>query len=243
MEPHDSEQEQGVTNPQANVLVVDDEASIREMIQFALRRAGMLVQGAADAREALRCISESRPDIILMDWMMPGISGIELTRRLRREPVTADIPIIMLTAKITEDDKVAGLDAGTDDYVIKPFSPRELIARIHAVLRRASPADEEGQITRGELVLDTLSRRVMSRDEELHMGPTEYRLLAFFMANQGRAYSRSQLLDHVWGTNAYLEERTVDVHIRRLRKALQPAKLSHYVQTVRGHGYRFLPGE
>ena len=213
------------------------------MIQFALRRAGMQVEGAADAREALSRISVRKPDIILMDWMMPGVSGIELTRRLRRESVTADIPIIMLTAKVTEDDKVAGLDAGTDDYVIKPFSPRELIARINAVLRRVSPADEQGRIEAGKLTLDTISRRVLAGDKEIRMGPTEYRLLEFFMINQGRAYSRSQLLDHVWGTNAYLEERTVDVHIRRLRKALQPAGLNQYVQTVRGHGYRFLPGE
>ncbi len=228
---------------QAQVLVVDDESAIRDMIQFALRRAGMDVEGAADAREALSRISDRKPDIILMDWMMPGVSGIELTRRLRREPVTSDIPIIMLTAKVTEDDKVAGLEAGTDDYIIKPFSPRELIARINAVLRRTSPADDEGRIKTGKLVLDTVSRRVIADGKELHMGPTEYRLLEFFMSNQGRAYSRSQLLDHVWGTNAYLEERTVDVHIRRLRKALQPAALDEYVQTVRGHGYRFLTGD
>lgn len=232
-----------VNNNQAQVLVVDDESAIREMIQFALRRAGMDVSGAADAREALARISENKPDIILMDWMMPGVSGLDLTRRLRREPVTADIPIIMLTAKVTEDDKVAGLEAGTDDYVIKPFSPRELIARINAVLRRTSPADDEGRIEAGDLTLDTVSRRVLADGEEVHLGPTEYRLLEFFMSNQGRAYSRSQLLDHVWGTNAYLEERTVDVHIRRLRKALQPSGLDDYVQTVRGHGYRFLAGE
>jgi two-component system phosphate regulon response regulator PhoB len=232
-----------VNTKQAQVLVVDDELAIREMIQFALRRAGMDVDGAADAREALSRISENKPDIILMDWMMPGVSGIELTRRLRREPVTASIPIIMLTAKVTEDDKVAGLEAGTDDYVIKPFSPRELIARINAVLRRTSPADGEGQIRAGDLLLDTVSRRILAHGKEVAMGPTEYRLLEFFMSNQGRAYSRSQLLDHVWGTNAYLEERTVDVHIRRLRKALQPVNMDAFVQTVRGHGYRFLPEE
>ncbi len=227
----------GIDN--ASVLVVDDESAIRDMIEFSLRRAGMDVRGAADAREALAAISEDRPDIILMDWMMPGVSGIELTRRLRRDSVTADIPIIMLTARVTEDDKVAGLDAGTDDYVVKPFSPRELIARINAVLRRASAADSEGRISAGELVIDTLSRRVLHRDREVRMGPTEYRLLEFFMSHQGRAFSRNQLLDHVWGANAYLEERTVDAHIRRLRKALQETGTSHYVQTVRGHGYRF----
>ena len=222
------------------LLAVDDEAAIRDMIQFALTRNGMQVQTASDAREALVAIGESRPDLILLDWMMPGVSGLELTRRLRKDPLTADIPIIMLTAKVTEDDKVAGLEAGTDDYIVKPFSPRELVARVHAVLRRATPGDDQGRITAGKLVLDTQSRRVMNGSKEIRVGPTEYRLLEFFMGHPGRAYSRSQLLDHVWGTNAYLEERTVDVHIRRLRKALEPAGLSGYVQTVRGHGYRFL---
>jgi two-component system phosphate regulon response regulator PhoB len=219
---------------------VDDEAAIRDMIQFALERAKMVVSTAADAQEALLRISESRPDIILMDWMMPGVSGIELTRRLRRDSYTEDIPIIMLTAKVTEDDKVAGLEAGTDDYVIKPFSPRELLARIRAVLRRTSPADDHGQMVVGALTLDTVSRRIMHGDREIRMGPTEYRLLEFFMGHQGRAYNRSQILDHVWGANAYLEERTVDVHIRRLRKVLEPSGTANYLQTVRGHGYRFL---
>jgi len=225
---------------QPRVLVVDDEAAIRDMIRFALERAKMDVMTAADAQEALLRISESRPDIILMDWMMPGVSGVELTRRLRKDSYTEDIPIIMLTAKVTEDDKVTGLEAGTDDYVIKPFSPRELLARIRAVLRRSSPANDQGFLVVGELKLDTVSRRVLHGGEEIKMGPTEYRLLEFFMSHQGRAYNRSQILDHVWGANAYLEERTVDVHIRRLRKALEPSGTSHYLQTVRGHGYRFL---
>jgi len=231
-----------VNNSEPTVLVVEDEAAIRDMIAFALDRAGMRVQLAADAKEALVAVNSQRPDIILMDWMMPGISGIELTRRLRRDPYTEDIPIIMLTARVSEDDKVNGLEAGTDDYVIKPFSPRELLARIRAVLRRSSPTDTDGQISAEELVLDTISRRVSHGDREIHLGPTEYRLLEFFMSHPGRAYSRGQLLDHVWGANAYLEERTVDVHIRRLRKALEPAGVSHYLQTVRGHGYRFLAG-
>ena len=225
---------------QTKVLVVDDEQAIREMIQFALEKNGMDVRTASGSHEALLRISESRPDIILMDWMMPGLSGLELTRRLRKDAYTEEIPIIMLTAKVTEDDKVAGLEAGTDDYVIKPFSPRELLARIRAVIRRSNPADERGQIVVGKLTLDTISHRVLSDGEEIHLGPTEYRLLEFFIGHAGRAYSRSQILDHVWGTNAYLEERTVDVHIRRLRKALEPAGASHYLQTVRGHGYRFL---
>ena len=223
-----------------NVLVVDDEAAIRDMIQFALERAEMGVQTAASAQEALLRISEDRPDIILMDWMMPGVSGLELTRRLRKDTYTEDIPIIMLTAKVAEDDKVAGLEAGTDDYIIKPFSPRELLARIRAVIRRSSPTNDRGQLVVGKLTIDTMSRRVLHNGEEIRMGPTDYRLLEFFMSHAGRAYSRSQILDHVWGTNAYLEERTVDVHIRRLRKALEPSDTSQYLQTVRGHGYRFL---
>jgi two-component system phosphate regulon response regulator PhoB len=229
-----------VSKNQPSVLVVDDEAAIRDMIQFALERAKMNVLTAADAQQALVQISEHRPDIILLDWMMPGVSGIELTRRLRRDAFTEDIPIIMLTARVTEDDKVAGLEAGTDDYVIKPFSPRELLARIRAVLRRSSAANDQGHLVVDELTLDTVSRRILHEQEEIRMGPTEYRLLEFFMEHQGRAYSRSQILDHVWGTSAYLEERTVDVHIRRLRKALEPSGTSHYLQTVRGHGYRFL---
>jgi two-component system phosphate regulon response regulator PhoB len=225
------------------VLVVDDEPAIREMIQFSLERAGMSVRTAADSGETLALISESRPDIILMDWMMPGISGLELTRRLRKDTFTADIPIIMLTAKIGEDNKVSGLEAGTDDYITKPFSPRELLARIHAVMRRSSPSDNEGRLVAGNLVVDTLSRRVTHRDRELQLGPTEYRLLEFFVSHPSRAYSRSQILDYVWGASSYIEERTVDVHIRRLRKVLEPEGCDRFVQTVRGHGYRFSAGE
>ena len=210
------------------------------MITFALERAGMECEAAADAQEALVAINEKRPDLVILDWMMPGISGVELTRRLRKNPYTSDIPIIMLTAKVTEDDKVTGFEAGSDDYIIKPFSPRELMARIRAVIRRSNPADEQGLINQGELSLDTNSHRVMHGENEIRLGPTEYRMLEFFMSHPGRAYSRTQLLDYVWGANAYLEERTVDVHIRRLRKALEPAGLSGYLQTVRGHGYRFL---
>jgi len=228
---------------QPKVLVVDDEPAIRDMIRFALEQADMDVLSAANANEALLSINDTRPDIILMDWMMPGVSGIEFTRRLRKDSFTEDIPIIMLTARVTEDDKVSGLEAGTDDYVIKPFSPRELLARIRAVLRRSSPADDRGQLVAGKLTLDTLSRRVLHEGSELRMGPTEYRLLEFFMSHAGRAYSRPQLLDHVWGASEYLEERTVDVHIRRLRKVMEPTETSHYLQTVRGHGYRFLAEE
>ena len=236
---NDGIEDDEMPHTQPCVLVVDDEAAIREMIQFSLRRAGMDVRVASDARSALADISERKPDIILLDWMMPGISGLELTSRLRREPVTANVPIIMLTAKVAEDDKVTGLQAGTDDYIIKPFSPRELAARIHAVLRRCSPADRSGHLKAGRLVLDTHAMLVTADGKEVHMGPTEHRLLEFFMSNAGRAYTRSQILDHVWGTAAYLEERTVDVHIRRLRVALQVSQLDHYLQTIRGYGYRF----
>ena len=229
-----------MNNHRIKVLVVDDEAAICDMIQFALEQSGFEVQKAASAHEAILRINEQRPDIILMDWMMPGVSGLELTRRLRSDSYTEDIPIIMLTARVTEDDKVTGLEAGTDDYVIKPFSPRELLARIRAVMRRSSPANDRGQLEVGVLTLDTVSRRILADGREIHVGPTQYRLLEFFMSHLGRAYSRSQILDHVWGTNAYLEERTVDVHIRRLRKALEPAMAAQYLQTVRGHGYRFL---
>lgn len=225
---------------QIKVLVVDDEAAICEMIRFALEQAGMHVELAANAHEALISINQSKPDILLLDWMMPGISGIDLTRRLRKDAYTEDIPIIMLTARVSEDDKVAGLEAGTDDYVIKPFSPRELIARIRAVLRRSDACDDNGCLMAGSLTLNTLSRRLLHQGKEIKIGPTEFRLLEFFMGHQGRSYSRTQLLDQVWGANAYLEERTIDVHIRRLRKELEPVAASHYLQTVRGHGYRFL---
>jgi len=222
------------------VLVVDDEAAICDMIRFALKKAGIRVNTAYTANEALISINEQRPDIILMDWMMPGVSGIELTRRLRKESLTEDIPIIMLTARVTEDDKVAGLEAGADDYVIKPFSPRELLARINAVLRRSRPGHESGKVTAGRLTMDTEARRVSADGKEIHLGPTDYHLLEFFMSHPGRVYTRDQLLNRVWGANIYLEERTVDVHIRRLRKALEDVNFSHYLQTVRGHGYRFL---
>ena len=224
---------------QIKVLVIDDEIAILEMTRYGLEQSGLQVQTAENAYDALLQINDSRPNIILMDWMMPGISGIELTRRLRKDSSTEDIPIIMLTARVTEDDKVAGLEAGADDYLIKPFSPRELLARINAVLRRSEPGIGSGELTVGRLQIDLNSKQVLADGKEIHLGPTDYRLLEFFMANTGRVYSRSQLLDRVWGSNVYLEERTVDVHIRRLRKALESANISTYLQTSRGHGYRF----
>jgi len=229
-----------VTEKQIKVLVVDDESAIREMLRFALGKSDMMVVCAASGREALDKISERLPDIILLDWMMPNMSGPELIRRLRKNSVTKDTPIIMLTAKITEDDKVTGLNTGADDYIVKPFSPRELVARINAVLRRSDPGGTDGKISAGAISMNTVSREVFLADKPTHIGPTEYRLLEFFMTHENRAFSRSQLLDHVWGTNVFLEERTVDVHIRRLRKVLEKAKLAHYIQTVRSHGYRFV---
>jgi len=225
----------------ADVLVVDDEPAIRDMLEYALQRAGMSPRTVADAEGALNAIADKRPDILLLDWMMPGISGLDLARRLRREDFTKDLPIIMLTARTTEDDRVHGLDSGADDYIIKPFSPRELIARVKALLRRTSATDDSGQINVEGLTLDSESHQILASGKPVHMGPTEYRLLAFFMQHIGKAYNRGQLLDNIWGTNVYVEERTVDVHIRRLRKALQPHGLDKYIQTIRGHGYRFLP--
>ncbi|MCP4048042.1 MAG: phosphate regulon transcriptional regulatory protein PhoB [Gammaproteobacteria bacterium] len=232
-----------VSKRKIKVLVVDDDPAIREMIRFVLGKSGMKVRRAASGREALEKIGEKPPDILLLDWMMPNLSGTELTRYLRKNPLTKDIPIIMLTAKVTEDDKVTGLNAGADDYITKPFSPRELVARIEAVLRRTEPSDEDGKITVGLIVMDTLSRQVVLDGQPTHLGPTEYRLLEFFMTHENRVYSRSQLLDHVWGPNVFLEERTVDVHIKRLRKVLKQAKLHKYIQTVRSHGYIFTTRE
>ncbi len=220
------------------VLIVDDEAPIREMIAVALQMAGYQCLEAENAQTAHALIVDQQPDIILLDWMMPGVSGIELARRLKREPLSAKIPIIMLTARGEEDNKIQGLEAGADDYITKPFSPRELIARLKAVLRRTATAGIDESIDIEGLYLDPSSQRVSSDGTPLDIGPTEFRLLQFFMSHPERAYSRSQLLDQVWGGNVYVEERTVDVHIRRLRLTLG-AKHRHLVQTVRGTGYRF----
>jgi two-component system phosphate regulon response regulator PhoB len=221
------------------VLVVEDEAAIRDMVAFALKRAGLQPMLAEDARSAQHLIAERLPDQILLDWMLPGASGLEFARRLRREELTREIPVIMLTARGEEDDRVLGLDAGVDDYIVKPFSTRELIARIRAVLRRTQPHGDGQTISLGGLTLDTLSHRVFAHEKPVQLGPTEYRLLAFFMTHPERVYTRSQLLDNVWGSGVYVEERTVDVHIRRLRKGLEPCALEDYIQTVRGAGYRF----
>jgi len=220
------------------VLIVDDEPAIREMIAVALEMAHYDCMEAADAREAHALIIDRQPDIILLDWMLPGSSGIELARRLKKEESTANIPIVMLTAKVEEDNKIRGLEVGADDYITKPFSPRELVARLKAVLRRATPPGIDNPIEVDGLTLDPSSHRVTANNSSLNIGPTEYRLLQFFMTHQERVYTRSQLLDQVWGGNVYVEERTVDVHIRRLRKALGEHH-DYLIQTVRGAGYRF----
>ena len=220
------------------ILIVDDEAPIREMIAVALEMAGYDCVEAANSQEALASIVDRQPDLMLLDWMLPGSTGIELARRLKRDELTAEIPIIMLTAKGEEDNKIQGLEVGADDYITKPFSPRELVARLKAVLRRAGPADNDSPLEIDGLLLDPLSHRVTIDGEPADMGPTEYRLLQFFMTHQERAYTRGQLLDQVWGGNVYVEERTVDVHIRRLRIALGKT-YENLVQTVRGTGYRF----
>ncbi len=221
------------------ILVVEDEAPIREMLCFVLEQNDYHPIEAEDYDSAVKKLIEPWPDLILLDWMLPGGSGIQFIRYLKKEAMTRDIPVVMLTAKGEEEDRVRGLDAGADDYMTKPFSPKELIARIKAVIRRISPTGDDELIDIQGLTLDPTSHRVMSGETPLEMGPTEYKLLHFFMTHPERVYSREQLLNHVWGTNVYVEDRTVDVHIRRLRKALEVTGHERMVQTVRGTGYRF----
>ena len=220
-----------------SILVIDDEPAIRDMLQIALDAAGFKVGLAEDAKQAYPIIIDTPPDLILLDWMMPGTSGIELLRRLRRDEI--NVPVIMLTAKVEEASKIAGLDSGADDYIAKPFSPRELVSRVKAILRRTSEESIKEVIFAGALKLDQLNRRVNIGDTLVSLGPTEYKLLQFFLTHQDRVYTRDQILDNVWGRNVYLDERTVDVHIRRLRRAISIAGHENYVQTVRGAGYRF----
>jgi len=227
----------GMQNKQ--ILVVEDESSIRDMLRFALERAEFRVSLAGDVQGGRLKIAESRPDLILLDWMMPGVSGIEFARELKSGATTKDIPIIMVTARAEEEDTVRGLNIGCDDYIAKPFSFPELIARINAVLRRSMPGGEEERMAVAGLQVDAASQRVTARGEAVRLGPTEYRLLHFFMSHPERVYTREQVLDRVWGQNVYVEERTVDVHIRRLRKALAPFGYDNMIQTVRGTGYRF----
>ena len=222
------------------ILIVEDEPAIREMVVMTLEMAGFKSLQAADVLEAHQQVVDYRPALILLDWMLPGKkSGIDFCRMLKNDEMLCEIPVIMLTAKSEEDSKVHGLDAGADDYMTKPFSTRELISRIKAVLRRTSALNSDKPIKIGQLSLDNKSQRVTANDKIIDLGPTEYRLLAFFMSHPERAYTRTQLLDQVWGGNVYIEDRTIDVHIRRLRKLLQPYGCNTLIQTVRGTGYRF----
>jgi len=227
----------GMQNKQ--ILVVEDESAIRDMLRFALERVEFRVTLAANAQEARLRMAESVPDLILLDWMMPGMSGVEFAKELKGANTSKDIPIIMVTARAEEEDKVRGLNIGADDYVSKPFSFPELIARIQAVLRRSTPGGEEERMAVAGLEVDAASQRVTAHGEPVKLGPTEYRLLHFFVSHPERVYTREQVLDRVWGQNVYVEERTVDVHIRRLRKALEPHGFDAMIQTVRGTGYRF----
>ncbi|TKB49446.1 phosphate regulon transcriptional regulatory protein PhoB [Ferrimonas sediminicola] len=223
----------------ARILIVEDESAIREMLTFVLDQHGFQTVSAEDFEQGVQKLVEPLPDLVLLDWMLPGGSGIQLAKQMRSQDHTRQIPIIMLTARGEEEDRVRGLEVGADDYMTKPFSPKELVARIKAVLRRSAPTRLEESIEIRGLKLDPVSHRVSVDEEQLEMGPTEFRLLHFFMTHPERVYSREQLLDNVWGTNVYVEDRTVDVHIRRLRKAIQAKGHDTLIQTVRGAGYRF----
>jgi len=223
----------------ATILVVEDEPAIQELIAYNLKQAGHQPLRADNAEQALNLVANALPDLVLLDWMLPGLSGIEFARRLRADRRTRSIPIIMLTARSDEQDKLQGLETGADDYITKPFSPRELNARIKAVLRRRAPEMTDDMVQLGGLKLDPASHRVTGNGEPVDLGPTEFRLLHYLMTHTERVHSRTQLLDQVWGDHVFVEERTVDVHIRRLRKALEPTELDGLVQTVRGTGYRF----
>ncbi len=222
----------------SRILVVEDEAAIAELISLNLRHAGYEVTVAANAEQAQAAVDGVLPDLVLLDWMLPGQSGLALARRWRGEARTRELPVIMLTARADESDKVAGLDAGADDYLSKPFSTHELMARIRALLRRKAPEALDAVVEVGALKLDPSTRRVTSGEVELKLGPTEFRLLHFLMAHPERVHSRAQLLDRVWGDHVFIEERTVDVHVKRLREALGRGGVAHMIETVRGAGYR-----
>ncbi len=223
----------------ANILVVDDEPDIREVIRFALEGADFRVLEAGHADDARKLLLSENPDLVLLDWMLPGRSGLELARQLKQNPKTRALPIIMVSARGEEEDRIKGLDTGADDYIAKPFSPREMVARVNAVLRRTKSDDASDEVEIGGLHIDNISHRVSADGQRVEVAPTEYRLLHFFMTHADRAFSRSQLLDQVWGDQVYVEERTVDVHVRRLRKALETTGHDRLLQTVRGVGYRF----
>ncbi|MGC9385912.1 MAG: phosphate regulon transcriptional regulator PhoB [Hydrogenovibrio sp.] len=222
------------------ILVVEDEAAIRDMLNFTLTAAHFKVIEAPNAEQGWKLLLEQQPDCVLLDWMLPGVSGVSLAQRIRQNEQTAATPIIMLTARGEENDQVQGFESGADDYVVKPFSPRALVARVQALLRRQAPDKmASDQVRVGELKLDLSSYRFTVSDREVKLGPTEFKLMHFFMTHANRVYTRVQLLDQVWGENVVVEERTVDVHIRRLRKLLEPVGASEVIQTVRGAGYRF----
>jgi two-component system phosphate regulon response regulator PhoB len=229
--------ESGVNGTKLQILVVEDEAALIEILRYNLEKEGFTVLAAADGETALEAIADHKPDLVILDWMLPHVSGLEICRQLRRKPETRNLPIIMLTARGEEADRVRGLEVGADDYVAKPFSPSELIARVRAVLRRARPSTTSDLLTYAGVVMDLVSHRVLRDGRPVHLGPTEYRLLRFLMERPGRVYTREQLLDAVWGRDIYVEARTVDVHIRRLRKALNGPKDTDIIRTVRSAGY------
>ena len=221
-----------------NVLIVEDDVDIRDMLRFSLEREGFHITEAEDAENAIRLLDQPGIDVALIDWMLPGMSGVEFVRRLRLDDHTKELPLIMLTDRGEERDKLRGFDVGADDYLTKPFSPKELVARIRAVMRRSANSEDD-LLSIGELSLDTQAHRLVLAGEPIHVGPTEYRLLEFLMRNPERVFSREQLLDRVWGRNVYVEDRTVDVHVLRLRKLLAKQNYDRHIQTVRGAGYRF----
>jgi two-component system phosphate regulon response regulator PhoB len=221
------------------ILVVEDEAALATLLQYNLDKEGYRIELSADGEEALIRIDEKLPDLVILDWMLPSVSGIEVCRRLRQRPVTRNLPIIMLTARGEETDRVRGLDTGADDYIVKPFLMSELSARVRAVLRRIRPGLAEDRINHGDIVIDRSAHRVKRAGKDVHLGPTEFRLLDYFMQHPGRVFSREQLLNAVWGTDVYVETRTVDVHIGRLRKALSRGRERDPIRTVRGAGYSF----
>jgi two-component system phosphate regulon response regulator PhoB len=222
------------------VLIIEDEAAIRDMLKFTLSASGYSVREAPDAEAGWKIALEDKPDLILLDWMLPGMSGVDFAQKVRQNSQTQSLPIIMLTARGEEEDQVKGFDSGADDYVVKPFSPRALVARVQALLRRQlSDKPLTDRIESGKMQLDLTSHRFFVDQEEVTLGPSEFRLIHFFMTHPNRVFSRSQLLDEVWGTNVVVEDRTVDVHIRRLRKLLEPLDVADYIQTIRGSGYRF----
>lgn len=221
----------------AKILIIEDEIAVREMLTFTLKNNGFEIFEAGNSEEALNIVSKNNINLILLDWMLPGKAGIDIARSLRASIETKELPIIMLTAKSEESDKIMGLESGADDYITKPFSPKELIARIKALLRRSAPQTDMEVVIFGSINLNPMTHKVKDGDKNIILGPTEFNLLHFFMTHPERVYSRAQLLDFVWGTNVYVEERTVDVHILRLRKSLE-SETSKYIQTVRGAGYR-----